>query len=269
MLTRQCLKYVINTEKEMRYKIVILRLLESASVKLFTQISDLQKMIITYLGHSCFSVEIKGITLLFDPFISGNELAKNIKIESVKADYILISHGHFDHVADVEAIAKNTGATIVSNWEIVSWYQKKGFEKVHPMNTGGKWKFNFGNVKCVSAVHSSSMPDGSYGGNPMGFIIESDEGNFYYSGDTALTMDMKLIGEYRKVDFAFLSIGDNFTMSVDNAILASEFIRCPKIIGMHYDTFGFIKINKEEAKNKFKNSGKELILMEIGSQLTM
>ena len=135
------------------------------------------------------------------------------------------------------------------------------------MNIGGKIKLDFGSIKCVAAQHSSSMPDGSYGGNPMGFVVESTQGNFYYSGDTALTYDMKLIGEYRSIDFAFLPIGDNFTMGVDNAIIASDFINCSRIVGMHYDTFLSIKIDKQEAKSKFQRSGKNLTLMEIGESI--
>ncbi len=224
-------------------------------------------MKITYYGHSCFGVEIKGKHLLFDPFISQNELAASIDVNAVPADYILVSHGHFDHIADCIAIAQRTGATVVCSWEISVWLNKNGVEKTHPMNTGGKWLFDFGKVKCVAAQHSSSLPDGTYGGNPMGFIIESEEGNFYYAGDTALTMEMKLIGEYRQIDFAFLPIGDNFTMGVDNAILASEFINCTKIIGMHYDTFGYIKINHAEAIEKFNMTGKQLILPIIGETI--
>jgi L-ascorbate metabolism protein UlaG (beta-lactamase superfamily) len=224
-------------------------------------------MKITYYGHSCFGVEIKGKHLLFDPFISGNELATTIDVNTVPADYILISHGHFDHIGDCVAIAKRTGATVVCAWEISVWLNKQGIEKTHPMNTGGKWLFDFGKVKCVAAQHSSSLPDGSYGGNPMGFIIESEAGNFYYAGDTALTMEMKLIGEYRQIDFAFLPIGDNFTMGVDNAILASDFINCPKIIGMHFDTFGYIKINHAESIEKFSMTGKQLILPIIGETI--
>ena len=136
------------------------------------------------------------------------------------------------------------------------------------MNIGGKTKFDFGNVKCVNAVHSSCLPDGSNGGNPMGFVVESSEGNFYYAGDTALTYDMKLIGDYRSINFAFLPIGDNFTMGVDNAIIATEFINCPDIIGMHYDTFGFIKIDKNEAVKKFESAGKKLTLLEIGQTIS-
>ncbi|MCC6838068.1 MAG: metal-dependent hydrolase, partial [Bacteroidia bacterium] len=140
----------------------------------------------------------------------------------------------------------------------------KGITNTHPMNIGGKWKFDFGNVKCVTAVHSSSLQDGTYGGNPMGFIVETTEANFYYAGDTALTYDMKLIGDYRKINFAFLPIGDNFTMGIDNAIIAADFIKCRKIIGMHYDTFGYIKIDKEVASKKFENAGNSLVLFNIG-----
>lgn len=224
-------------------------------------------MKVSYYGHSCFSVEVEGKEILFDPFITPNELAVNINVKAIKADYILVSHGHVDHVADVVTIANSTGAKCVSNWEIVSWMEKQGLKNTHPMNVGGKWMCDFGKLKCVAAVHSSSMPDGSYGGNPMGFIIESAKKNFYYAGDTALTYDMKLIGEYRTLDFAFLPIGDNFTMGVDNALIAAEFINCNKIIGMHYDTFGFIKIDKKEAVEKFERAGKELILMNIGSTI--
>jgi len=224
-------------------------------------------MNITYYGHSCFGVEVNGKHLLFDPFISPNELAKNINVDTVKADYILISHGHQDHIADAESIAKRTGAKVICNWEINVWLEKKGVENIRPMNIGGKVKLDFGNVKCVVAQHSSSLPDGTYGGNPMGFVIESTEGNFYYAGDTALTYDMKLIGDYRSIDFAFLPIGDNFTMGVDNAMIACDFIKCNDIIGMHYDTFGYIVIDQEEAVSKFIQAGKKLTLLEIGSRI--
>jgi L-ascorbate metabolism protein UlaG (beta-lactamase superfamily) len=224
-------------------------------------------MKITYYGHSCFGIEINGKNILFDPFISPNELAKGIQVNEIKADFILISHGHEDHIADAELIAKRTGAKVIAIWEVCSWLQKKGVENCHPTNIGGKIKLDFGYVKCVSAVHSSSMPDGSYGGNPMGFVVESSQGNFYYAGDTALHYDMKLIGEYRKIDFAFLPIGDNFTMGVDNAIICCDFIQCGDVIGMHYDTFGYIKIDQENALKKFNASGKKLTLMKIGETI--
>lgn len=224
-------------------------------------------MKITYYGHSCFSLEIKGKHILFDPFISPNELAKGIDVNTVPADYILISHGHMDHIADAVSIAKRTGAMVVSNWEIVQWLNNQGIENTHPMNIGGHWFFDFGKVKCVNAVHSSSLPDGTYGGNPMGFLLETDSGNVYYAGDTALTLDMKLIGDYKKIDLAFLPLGNNFTMGIDNAIIAAQFIRCDAIIGMHYDTFGYIKIDHQEATNKFNAAGKNLLLMEVGQKV--
>lgn len=226
-------------------------------------------MNITYYGHSCFGTEINGKHIVFDPFITPNELAKNININTVKADYILISHGHEDHIADAIRLAKNTGATVVSNFEIVTWLQKKGIEKTHSMNTGGKWIFDFGKVKCVAAEHSSSLPDGTYGGSAMGFLLETSEGDFYYSGDTALMYDMKLIGEFRKINFSMLPIGDNYTMSLENAIIASEFVKCDTVIGMHYDTFEYIKIDKKKAVREFELAGKKLILMEIGETIVM
>ena len=225
-------------------------------------------MDILYLGHSCFSITINGKILLFDPFITPNPLTKAIQLENVKADYILISHGHFDHIADAIHLAKQTNAKIISNHEICVWLEKQGLTQLLPMNIGGKTKLEFGSVKCVAAMHSSSLPDGSYGGNPMGFVVETSEGNFYYAGDTALTYDMKLIGEYRKIDFAFLPIGDNYTMSADNAIIASEFIDCDYIIGMHFNTFPSITINTTAAQQRFEISGKKLVIMEIGETLS-
>lgn len=227
-------------------------------------------MQITYYGHSCFGVNVQGKNLLFDPFISGNELAKNIDVTKLKADYVLISHGHEDHLADAASIAKRNNATVISNYEVALWHNTKhGVEKWHPMNHGGKWKFDFGTVKYVSAIHSSTLPDGASGGNAGGFVIDSDEGSFYFSGDTALTYDMKLIGEMYKLKFAFLAIGDNFTMGIDEAIIAADFIKCNTIIGMHYDTFGYIKINHNEAKEKFSKTGKTLHLLQIGKSISI
>jgi L-ascorbate metabolism protein UlaG (beta-lactamase superfamily) len=211
-------------------------------------------------------VEVHGKKLLFDPFISENPLAASVKVNEIQADYILVSHGHWDHTADLVSIARRTGAKVISNFEISTWVEKQGVKNIHPMNTGGHWMFDFGKVKCVHAIHSSSLPDGTYGGNPMGFLLETPEAKFYYAGDTALHYDMKLIGDYKKMNFAFLPIGNNFTMGIDNAVIASEFIRCDTIIGMHYDTFDAIKIDHEEAKKKFEHSGKELVLMKIGQR---
>ncbi|MBK7110582.1 MAG: metal-dependent hydrolase [Chitinophagales bacterium] len=221
-------------------------------------------MKIIYYGHSCFLVEISGKHLLFDPFITPNPLAKAIDINTINADFILLSHGHLDHVADVIAIQKNTNATIIGNFEVVTWFQKHGIENFHPMNIGGQWTFDFGVVKMVHAAHSSSMPDGSYGGNPGGFIITSKEATFYYAGDTALTQDMKLIGKNYKLDLAFLPVGDNFTMGYADAVIASKMIKCDTVIGMHYDTFGYIEIDHKKVKNKFKDEEINLHLIKIG-----
>ncbi len=222
----------------------------------------------TYYGHSCFLIETKGKKLLFDPFITPNELAAHIEIDKITADYILISHGHGDHVADVEVIAKRTGAKIISNFEIVSWYEGKGISG-HPMNHGGKWEFDFGTVKYVNAVHSSVLPDGTYGGNPGGFIICNSEKTIYFAGDTALTYDMKLIPLWAKLDVALLPLGDNFTMGIDDAVLASDFVECDNVVGLHFDTFGFIKIDHSKALQAFEAKGKKLRLPNIGESFEL
>lgn len=220
-------------------------------------------MEIRFLGHASISIETKGKKIIVDPFISGNELASNIEVDTLEADYILITHAHQDHILDVEQIAKNTGAKIVSNFEIVDYYGQKGFEG-HPMNFGGKWEFDFGTLHYVVAQHSSVFPDGTYGGNPGGFVLVNDEGSIYIAGDTALTMDMKLIPLFASLDLAILPIGDNFTMGIDQAVMAAEFVNCDRVLGYHYDTFGYIKLDRELATKKFHIKDKELILLDIG-----
>jgi L-ascorbate metabolism protein UlaG (beta-lactamase superfamily) len=221
-------------------------------------------MKVTYYGHSCFSTQIGNRTLLFDPFITGNELARHIDVQRVPADFILLSHGHADHVGDAAAIAQRTGATVVSNFEISVWFGQQGVTRTHPMNHGGSWQFDFGRVKFVNAIHSSSMPDGAYGGNPGGFVVETPEGNFYYSGDTALTTDMKLIGETTRLKFAVLCIGDNFTMGVADAIKAADYVGCSEVLGVHYDTFPPIKIDHARAVERFGVANKRLHLLRPG-----
>jgi L-ascorbate metabolism protein UlaG (beta-lactamase superfamily) len=226
-------------------------------------------MQIQFLGQSSFLIKIGETSLLFDPMIDANPLANHINIDEIKADYIFLTHGHGDHVADAEQIAKNNDATIISNYEVVSWFEAKGC-KGHPMNIGGKWKFDFGTVKYVVAVHSSMLPDGSYGGSAGGFVVSTTEGSFYVAGDTALTLDMQLIPRTcPSLDFAILPIGDNFTMGYDDAVIASDFIQCNKIIGCHFDTFGYITIDHDKAKKAFKDKNKQLILLEVGQSIEL
>jgi len=226
-------------------------------------------MKLTYYGHACFAVEAGGKTLLFDPFISPNPLAKEIDLKRVTADFILVSHGHGDHVADVVEIANRTGATVIAPFEVGTWFEGKEVKNVQAMNHGGAAKMPFGRVKLTGAIHSSSMPDGSYGGNPCGFVVETADGNFYYSGDTALTMDMKLVGEGTKLRFAVFPIGDFFTMGIDDALRAAEFVGVNQFVGVHYNTFPPIKINREAALKAARNAGKELLLPAIGDSLDL
>ena len=228
-------------------------------------------MKLTYYGHSCFSVETNDTILLFDPFVTYNELArqKGITADDLRADYILISHGHQDHVADAVSVAARTGATVICAYELMGWFNEQGIKNVHPMNTGGKKTFQFGTVRCVVAQHSSGLPDGSYGGNPMGFVVTNDDANFYYSGDTALTLDMQLIPRWTTIDFAVLPIGDNFTMGPEDAAMAADMVQTEKVIGVHYDTFPYIVIDKLAAQKTFADKQIELALPEIGQTIQL
>lgn len=224
---------------------------------------------ITFLGQSSFLMETKGKTLLFDPMISFDKAGPEYQVNTLQPDYMLISHGHSDHLADAEAIGKASASTIISSFEVVSWFSTKGL-KGHPMNIGGKFSFDFGQVKYVSAVHSSVLPDGTYGGPAGGFVIWNDDVSFYFAGDTALTMDMKLIPlTCPKLDFAILPLGDNFTMGYEDAVLAADFIACDHIIGCHYDTFDLIKLDHQKALETFEKAGKKLILPEIGKTFSI
>lgn len=223
----------------------------------------------TYFGHSCFLVETGGCRLLFDPFITPNPLAASIDIKSLEADVILISHGHFDHVADAVALATQTGAQVIANWEIVDWLGKQGVKNTLPMNHGGTVKIPCGKVKMVNAIHSSSLPDGSNGGNPGGFVVESAEGAFYYAGDTALTQDMKQIAEEFDLRYAILPVGDTFTMGAADAAKASKLCGAPLTIGVHFNTFPAIEINREAAMEAFQKSHQRLLLPAIGETITL
>jgi L-ascorbate metabolism protein UlaG (beta-lactamase superfamily) len=219
----------------------------------------------TYYGHSCFSVFAGGKTVLFDPFVTPNKLASSIDVDAIEADFIFVSHGHFDHTTDVMRIAQRTGAKVLGNWELYQWFNKLGLKNTHPINPGGQYSFDFGKVKCFAAQHSSSLPEGSYAGVACGFAFRTPDGNFYYSGDTGLTLDMKLVSDWTAIDFAVFPVGDGLTMGVEDAIKAARLVSVTKVVGVHYDTFDFIKLDHLNAIESFKDAGVALHLLEIGS----
>ena len=194
---------------------------------------------ITWYGHACFLIETRTAKLLVDPFLSGNPLAP-VQADDVKTDYILVSHGHGDHLGDTIEIAKRTGATVISNFEIQNWIVNQGIKHVHPQHIGGGFDYPWGRVKLTIAHHGSALPDGSYGGNPCGFLFYIQGKKIYHACDTGLFFDMKLIGE-EGIDLAILPIGDNFTMGPDDALRAVKLIEPKQVVPIHYDTFDVIK----------------------------
>jgi L-ascorbate metabolism protein UlaG (beta-lactamase superfamily) len=194
--------------------------------------------IITWLGHAAIMLQTGGKTVLIDPFLSDNPAAAK-RPRDVSADYILISHGHGDHVGDALAIARRTHAEVIANFEICNWIEQQGYAKVHAQHIGGGHAFPFGRVKLTIAHHGSAMPDGSYGGNPAGFLLYLPDGKLYCAQDTGLFYDMKLIGE-EGIDVALLPIGDNYTMGPDDALRAVKLIEPRVVIPIHYNTFELI-----------------------------
>lgn len=194
---------------------------------------------LTWYGHAALGIETGGYRLLIDPFFSGNPAAA-ISAEQVTADYILVSHGHGDHVGDTVAIAKRSGAMVISNFEIVNWLSAQGVEKVHPQHLGGGYHHPFGYLKLTFAIHGSALPDGSYGGNPCGFLLTTNDGRKIYTAqDTGLFGDMRLIGE-EGLDVAVIPIGDNFTMGPADALRAVKLLNPKVVVPIHYDTWPLI-----------------------------
>jgi L-ascorbate metabolism protein UlaG (beta-lactamase superfamily) len=194
---------------------------------------------VRFLGHSCLLVVADGLNVLIDPFLTGNPLAA-ARSEEVPADFILVSHGHPDHVGDTIAIANRTGATVVCNYEMSLWFEKQGLKKVHGQQHGGGFAHPFGRVKLTLAFHGSALPDGSYGGNPAGFLLYLKDGKkIYAAADTGLFGDMRLIGE-EGIDLAALPIGDNYTMGPDDALRAVKLVQPRKVLPIHYNTFPVI-----------------------------
>jgi L-ascorbate metabolism protein UlaG (beta-lactamase superfamily) len=224
---------------------------------------------IRWLGHAAMALETAGYHVLIDPFFTGNPKAA-ITAEQAQADFILISHGHGDHVGDSIAIAQRTGATVISNYEISVWLEQKGLKKVHGQQHGGGFNHPFGRVKLTLAFHGSALPDGANGGNPCGFLIYLKDGKkIYHAADTGLFGDMRLIGE-EGIDLAVLPIGDNYTMGPDDSIRAIKLIEPKKVLPIHYDTFPIIAQDVHSWADKVRAETKaEPVVLQPGQEMTL
>ncbi|MCH2201700.1 MAG: metal-dependent hydrolase [Fuerstiella sp.] len=207
---------------------------------------------VKFLGHASFQIRTRRHQVLIDPFLTGNPSACTTADE-IEAEFILVTHGHEDHVADVESIARRTGALIIANYEIVAWFQSRGIENTHAMHIGGQHSFDFGTVKLTIAHHGSILPDGSNGGNPVGIIVKTDEGNIYHAGDTGLFSDMQLIGD-EGIRVAILPIGDNFTMGPDDSIRAIQYLNPDMVIPAHYNTWPLIEQDTSAWKKQVESA---------------
>jgi L-ascorbate metabolism protein UlaG (beta-lactamase superfamily) len=224
---------------------------------------------VRWLGHACLLIESDGKSILIDPFLTGNPAAA-AKADDVRPDFILISHGHGDHVGDAVAIARRTGATVVANYEISEWLQKQGLKNVHGQQHGGGHVFSFGRAKLTLAFHGSVLPDGSNGGNPCGFLLYLKDGlKIYDAADTGLFGDMRLIGE-EGIDLAILPIGDNYTMGPDDALRAVKLIQSKKVVPIHYNTWELIAQDANAWAARVRQETKtEPVVLKPGDWLTV
>ena len=223
---------------------------------------------LTWLGHGTWLIATGGHNVLVDPFLDDSPSAP-VKSGDVTADYILVSHGHFDHVADAAKIANRTGATVVSNFESCEWLAKQGVKKTEPMNLGGAIDLPFGRVKLTIAHHSSVLPDGAAGGNPSGFLLTLPEGKVYLACDTGLFYDMKLIGD-EGLALAVLPIGDRFTMGPDDALRAAKLLAANRVVASHYGTWPPIAQDAAAwAKRVEAETDSKVVLLEPGGKITL
>ncbi|HKV45658.1 MAG TPA: metal-dependent hydrolase [bacterium] len=207
---------------------------------------------LTYYGHSTWALETQGVAILIDPFLTGNPLT-TVKATDLQANFIILTHAHGDHYGDTVEIAKRTGATLISNFEIVNYCQKQGVANAHPLHLGGGHTFPFGRVKLTVAHHGSSFPDGTYGGSPAGVVLELEGKHLYNAGDTALFSDMALIAE-GGLDLAILPIGDNFTMGPEDGAAAAKFLRARTVIPEHYNTWPVIQQDPQAFKRRVEGA---------------
>ncbi len=217
---------------------------------------------LTYLSHSAWLVETDDYIIAIDPFLEGNPTAA-IKPSDVKADFIIVTHGHGDHLGDAVPMAKANNGTIITNFEIANYCSNEG-ANAHPMHIGGAHDFPFGRVKLTPAWHGSSFPDGTYAGTPAGVLLTVEGKTIYHTGDTGLFLDMQLIGEMNPVDIFLVNIGDNFTMGIDDAVKAVEFVKPKLTIPMHYKTFDVIDVDPQEFISKVQSKGFNAKLLAIG-----
>ncbi len=217
---------------------------------------------IIFHGHSFVEINHNDTIIYIDPFITGNPLC-DINAGQAKCDYIILTHGHADHFGDTPGIASDKNVKVIATAELSYYLEAKGIV-THAMNLGGSYEFPFGKVKLTLAHHSSSTPDGAYAGDPAGILINFEDKTFFHAGDTALFYDMKLIGEMNKIDFACLPIGDNFTMGIDDAVKAAEFLNAKTVLPVHYNTFDVIKADADEFKRKIESVGRKCIVMNPG-----
>lgn len=225
-------------------------------------------VILTWYSHACFLIDTGDTQLLTDPFFTGNPLAP-ASADDIQADYIVVSHGHGDHVGDTVDIAKRCGATVISNFEIQNWISGQGVENTHPQHIGGGFNYPWGRLKLTTALHGSMLPDGANGGNPCGLLFYIQDKKIYHACDTGLFYDMKLIGE-EGIDLAILPIGDNFTMGPDDALRAVKLIEPRQVMPIHYNTFDVIRQDPNAwARRVESETSAQPVVLQPGDTLTL